>query len=212
MPSSKEDLASELAYVKALAEEGRNTPLVNGVLYVIWGGLIGATALIVYADTIGWISLGAAGGFAPWIAAFVAGWVLTMTVGRRVDAKPGAATLGNKTAGDVWLSVGLFVSVFWIAMMFAHDNYTGLGVPAYFLFNLMFPVSFGLFGVAFFATAAAAQAPWMRYFATAAWGFSIICLFLMSSVFQPLVAGIGVLLCAFVPGVILMRREPSDVV
>jgi len=212
MPASKEDIASDLAYVKALAEEGRDTPLVNGVFYVIWGGLIGATALIVYSDLMGWIALGAASGMAPWIIAIAAGWALSMVFGRRAHAKSGAATLGNKTAGAVWFAVGLFVTGFWIALMFVHDNFSALGVPAYFLFNLMFPISFGLFGVAFFATAAAARAAWMRYFAFASWGFSIACLFLMSSVHQPLVAGVGVLSCAFLPGVILMRKEPSDVV
>lgn len=212
MPSSKEDLASDLAYVKALAEEGRDTPLVNGVYYVIWGGVIGAAALIDFAEAVRWISLGPVGDMPLWVAAFVLGWTLAMVFGRRASVKPGAATLGNKASSAVWLAVGLFVTLFWISLMFAHDNYTAIGIPAYFLFNLMFPVSFGLFGVALFATAAAARAQWMRYFAFAAWGFSVACLFLLSSVYQPLVAGIGVLTCAFLPGVILMRSEPSDVV
>ena len=43
--STKDDISDDLAYVKALAEEGRDTPLVGGIMYVIWGCLIGAAAL-----------------------------------------------------------------------------------------------------------------------------------------------------------------------
>ena len=33
----EKNLASEIAYVKTLAEEGRNAPLIGGVFYLIWG-------------------------------------------------------------------------------------------------------------------------------------------------------------------------------
>ena len=42
------DLASELAYVRSLAEEGRDAPLVSGVYYLLWGGLMTVAALIVF--------------------------------------------------------------------------------------------------------------------------------------------------------------------
>ena len=41
MTGSKEELVSELAYVRTLAEEGRDAPLIGGRYYVIWGGLMG---------------------------------------------------------------------------------------------------------------------------------------------------------------------------
>ena len=93
-----------------------------------------------------------------------------------------------------------------------HDNFTGAGVPPYLLFNLMFPVAFGLFGVAFFATATAARADWLRYIAIAAWGFAIATLALLTSAHQLLVSAIGVFVCSVVPGFILMRGEPSEIV
>jgi hypothetical protein len=212
MASQKQDMADELAYVRSLAEEGRNAPLVGGVIYVIWGGLIGAAALVQYASLAGVISLEGALGWAPWFAAFALGWTLSLFAGRRANAKPGARTVGNRTASSAWFAVGLFISGFWITLFLVHDRYVAVGVPDYFLFSLMFPIAFGLYGVAFFASATAARLDWLRWFALAAWGFSFATMFLLNNSLQMLVAAIGTLVCALLPGVILMRREPSDIV
>ena len=207
-----DDIRDDLAYVKALAEEGRDTPLVNGVFYVIWGGVMAAAALLAYAQAVGAINLGAHANFSPWVAGFVLGWGLTFHFIRRTGAKPGASTMGNRTASAVWLSVGLFMSLFWGALMVVHDDFAGLGVPPYFLFNLMFPVGFGVYGVAFFATAAAARLPWLYRFAFVSWAFTVLSLVFMAQSEMYLVGAGGFFLCAFVPGVMFMRNEPSEIV
>lgn len=207
-----DDIREDLAYVKALAEEGRDTPLVGGVIYVIWGGLIGLTALVVYARVKGWIDLGPIGGAAPWLAAFVIGWGASFFFGRRAGAKPGASTLGNRTASAVWFGVGLFMTSFWLTLMVVHDNFTGIGVPSYFLFGLMFPLGFGVYGIAFFATAAAGRIPWLKWFAFVSWGCSIAALFLMVSEYQLLIGAFGSFVCVVLPGLIFMRGEPSEIV
>ncbi|MEX0643812.1 MAG: hypothetical protein WD076_00760 [Parvularculaceae bacterium] len=212
MAEQQKDMADELAYVRSLAEEGRNAPLVGGVIYVIWGGLIGSAALVQYAEMAGLFSLKGPLGWAPWFGAFFLGWVLSFLAGRRTSAKPGARTIGNRTAAAAWFAVGLFISGFWITLFLVHDRYSAIGVPEYFLYGLMFPIAFGLYGVAFFASATAARLDWLRWFALAAWAFSFTTLFLLDNSLQMLVGGIGTFLCALLPGFILMRREPSDIV
>lgn len=210
--NARADLQDDLAYVRALAEEGRNTPLVNGLFYVIWGGLIGSAALIVYANVLGLINLGRLGGVWPWVAAGSLGWILSLWLGRQAGGKPGASTIGNRTAQSVWFSVGIFITIFWITLIIVHDNFTAAGLQPYFLFELMFPVAFGLYGIAFYATATAARAEWLRWFAFAAWGFSVLSLFFISSPHQLLIGALGTIVCALLPGLILMRGEPSEIV
>lgn len=210
--STKDDISDDLAYVKALAKEGRDTPLVGGIMYVIWGGLIGAAGLIVYAHAMHWINLGPAAGFAPWLTALVIGWVLSIVLGRRTSRKPGAATLGNKTATAVWFSVGVFITGFWFVLMVVHDNFQAVGIPPYFLFGLMFPMFFGLYGVALYATATAARATWLRWFAALSWIMSAVSMILMASPHQMLVGVIGCFIGVAAPGLILMRNEPSEIV
>ena len=101
---------------------------------------------------------------------------------------------------------------FWLTLMVVHDNFTGIGVPPYFLFGLMFPIAFGLYGVAFFATATAGRAAWLRAFAVVSWVFAGVALALMGSMHQLLVGAIGSFACAMAPGIILMRGEPSEIV
>ena len=169
-------------------------------------------ALLVYVHNMGWLNLGPLAGIWIWVLAIAAGWGLSMYFGRRSHFKPGASTLGNRVAMAVWFAVGIFITGFWITLMFVHDNFTAIGVPPYFLFNLMFPLAFGLFGVAFFATAAAARIDWMRWISLIAWVCAAASLVLMDSMHQPLIGGVGTLLCSALPGFILMRNEPSEVV
>ncbi|MFQ5564634.1 MAG: hypothetical protein ACE5FO_13820 [Parvularculaceae bacterium] len=206
------DLAEDLAYVRALAEEGRDAPLVGGLFYAIWGGLCALAAFTVYLDGVGAIDLGGFAGWAPWVGAMTLGWAASLAIGRRAHRKPGAATVGNRMAFSVWFAVGVFLTAFWFTLMAVHDNYVDAGLKPYFIFGLMFPVAFGLYGVAFYATAVAARLSWLKIVAVAALAFSMASLFFLSSVHQYLVAAAGSFFCAFLPGVILMRREPSEIV
>jgi len=207
-----DDIRDDLAYVKALAEEGRDTPLVGGVLYVIWGALIGITSLVSYAIGQGWVDPGPVRDVWPWVIAIGVGWALSFYTGRKTHSKPGAATLGNKTAMAVWFAIGIFSTGFWVTLMMVHNNFTAVGVPPYFLFGLMFPLAFGLYGVAFFATATAARTPWLAGVAVIAWVFSAASLVLMANANQMLVGALGSFVCILAPGIILMRNEPSEIV
>jgi len=210
--SLNEALAGEVAYVKALAEEGRNAPLVGGVLYVIWGVLMALAALGTYATITKAIDLPFIGGLWFWVAAFVAGWVFSFIIGARSKTKPGALTVGNKTARAAWIAVGVFMSLFWISAMIFQGRLAASGFEGRFLYGLMFPIAFGLYGIAFFATSVAARLDWMRGFALASWIFSVAALYFIGDARQFLVGAAGSLVCAALPGALLMRREPSEIV
>jgi hypothetical protein len=207
-----EELASDLAYVRSLAEEGATAPLVGGFYYVLWGGLMGLAALIVYVFALDLLPVGRLGFLLPWMIAGAAGWIFSFAWGRGAAVKPGAMTLGNKTARSVWFAVGVFMTLLWLTFMIVHDNYAALGVPRYFLFSLMFPIAFGVYGVAFFATATAAKLEWLRWYAYLAWAFCVLCLFLLDSAHQFLAGGIGCFVTAALPGALLMQREPRNIV
>ncbi|MDZ7628958.1 MAG: hypothetical protein U5J99_11220 [Parvularculaceae bacterium] len=210
--SLNEALASEVAYVKALAEEGRNAPLVGGILYVIWGVLMGLAALGSYASATGAITVPFVGGLWFWISAFTLGWLASFILGGKSLSKPGALTVGNKTARALWISVGVFMSIFWIAAMIFQSRLNAAGFESRFLFGLMFPLAFGLYGIAFFATAVAARLHWMGGFAASSWLFSVTSFYFIGDTTQFIVGAAGSFVCAVFPGLLLMRREPSEIV
>ena len=184
----------------------------NGVFYLTWGVLMSAAALFSFLILTAASPLAGVPVFAPWIVAGLIGWGVSMVIGRRMGAKPGAFTMGNRTARDVWVAVGIFMTIFWVGLMIVHDDFTEFGVPRFFLFNLMFPVAFGVYGVAFFATATAARLNWLKGFALLSWGFAVAALFLMTSDYQFLLGSAGCFFCAALPGLILMRLEPKDII
>ncbi len=207
-----DDLAGEIAYVKTLAEEGRNAPLVGGIFYVVWGTVIALAAALTYFAATGVLSLPFVGGLWFWIAAFVIGWSASFMLDRRMGQKPGSMTIGNKTASAAWFAVGMFISLFWIAAILFRGHFNAVGLPSGMVFGLMFPIAFGLYGIAFYVTAVAARLDWMRGFALAAWIFSVAALYFVSDARQLLIGAAGSMICALLPGVILMRREPSSIV
>jgi hypothetical protein len=206
------DLAGEIAYVKALAEEGRNAPLVGGALYVLWGAVIALAAGLSYLRYSGAIELAVVGGVWFWLGAIAVGWVASVAIGRRSHAKPGSLTIGNKTATAAWFAIGVFMSLFWIAAAAFRGHLASKGIDANYVFGLMFPIAFGLYGVAFYTTAVAARLDWMRGFAVAAWVFAIASFYFVGDLKQLLIGAAGSLICASLPGIILMRREPSEIV
>jgi hypothetical protein len=212
-PTPDNDLAGEIAYVKTLAEEGRNAPLVGGALYVIWGVVIGLASLLTWLGAAEIVALPSfIGGLVFWIIVLAVGWGLSFFIGAKIGAKPGALTIGNRTATSAWFGVGLFLLIYWLALIALRDRFAAGGVAPGAMFGTMFPVAFGVYGIAFYATATAARLDWMRGFAVAAWIFSVASLYYFSDAKQLLVAAVGSFICAALPGLLLMRREPSDIV
>lgn len=212
-PGPNDDLAGEIAYVKTLAEEGRNAPLVGGALYLIWGLVIGVAALATWLRAAGVVSLPEfIGDTIFWVVAIAAGWALSFFIGPKLGAKPGALTVGNKTAKAAWFGVGVFLLIYWLALIALEGRFAAAGVPPDAMFGTMFPVVFGVYGIAFHTTASAARLDWMRGFAIAAWIFSVASLYYLSDATQLLIAAAGSFICAALPGLLLMRREPSDIV
>ncbi len=210
--TSGDDLAGEIAYVRSMAEEGRNAPLVGGMLYVIWGAVIAFAALLSFFKVASAIKLPLIGGLWIWILALAIGWGASFVLGPRAGLKPGAMTIGNRTATAAWFAVGVYISLLWIAALAFRGRFAAIGVDPDFLFDLMFPVAFGLYGIAFYATAVAARLAWMRGFAVAAWIFSIAALYFVGDGRQLLIGAAGSVVCALLPGVLLMRREPREIV
>lgn len=212
-PAPNDDLAGEIAYVKALAEEGRNAPLVGGALYLIWGLVIGVAAFVTWLRAAEIVALPSfVGGLLFWVIALAAGWGLSFFIGPKIGAKPGALTVGNRTAKAAWFGVGVFLLIYWLALIALEGRFAAAGVPPGAMFGTMFPVAFGVYGIAFHTTATAARLDWMRGFAIAAWIFSIASLYYLADATQFLIAAAGSFICAALPGLLLMRREPSDIV
>lgn len=205
---TRDELSQDLAYVRTLAEEGRHAPLIGGSYLVLFGALLTICYSAHFALLNNWFgpqSYKYAG--AIWIGfglGAVIGWLV---VRQRVRALPGAASLPNQVDRAVWTGVGtaLFMVVFgcigravmtgdWLAM------------------DAIMAAGFGLYGVALKASASISNYAWLRRFAWISFAASLVLWMFQGHAWIYLSAAISSVLVLLIPGLIMMRREPSPVV
>ncbi|MCI5045198.1 MAG: hypothetical protein MRY72_10920 [Aquisalinus sp.] len=206
----KSNAEDDLAYVRAIAEEGRNVPLVGGSSFVVWGSIIGTTALIQFFMSLG--VLPAINMLVLWSAAFVLGWTIGSFVSRRSKNAPGASSIGNRIVGATWGACGIFISLYWLSLMSAFFLYRSDPAPVGFLFATMFPVVFGIYGIAFFVTSIAANQGWYRWVSVGSWIISVILILTLMSDTMMLLAGLGTYAVVLAPGIVMLKNQPSDIV
>ncbi|WP_306253099.1 hypothetical protein [Parvularcula sp. IMCC14364] len=206
----KSNAEDDLAYVRAIAEEGRNVPLVSGSSFIVWGGIIGTTALIQFFMSLG--VLPSVNMIALWSTAFVLGWTVGTVVSNRSNQAPGASSVGNRIVGAVWSACGIFISLYWLSLVAAYFLYRGDLAPVGFLFATMFPVAFGIYGVAFYVTAIAANQSWYKWVSVGSWTISVILILTLMTDMMLLLSALGTYAVVLAPGLIMLKDQPSDIV
>lgn len=195
----------DLARLRAIAEEGRNAPLLGGWHLILWGGAI-ATALLVNWAVVERLLPWPGHALAIiWFGIISAAWIGSALLGRREAGKPGEFTIGNKVERAVWTAVGGFLTTLAVALLVRAIL---IGDPqAWSLFAMMSPVSFGAYAVALSASASAANAGAGRICALLSLGFAAATVFLIGDPAQYPVAAAGVALVTIPTGLRHLRAE-----
>lgn len=143
----------DLARLRAIAEEGRNAPLLGGWHLILWGGAIATALMINWAvdeRILPWPGYSLA---IAWFGIIFAAWIGSVLLGRREAGKPGAFTIGNKVERTAWTWAGAFLTTIAVALFLRAAL---AGDPAsWSLFAVMAPVGFGAYAVAIGTTAVA---------------------------------------------------------
>lgn len=205
---TREEMLADLAYARALAEEGRHAPLLGGAHLTFWGALnAGAFA----------IQFGILQGFVPFLDGMSFGllWtgygliaVLGTTLLRqRARTKPGVTAIGTRAERALWGGAAiavLAVVVGSITRMFITDDPTA---P-----NAILAAAFALYGAALLGTASLAEQTWLRGFGWLSVAVAAGAAMFANQNWVYVIAAIGSLLTLVWPGLILLRREPSAIV
>lgn len=205
---TRDELLQDLAYARTLAEEGRHAPLLGGSHLVFWG-VLNAVAFTAHWGVLeGLLPFAGGAAFAiVWIGYGLIAAAGMFALSRRVATKPGLTTIGARAERAVWSGAAVALAavvIGSIARMLASQDPSA---P-----NAIFGAAFALYGAALFAVATLSEQKWLRAFAwLSAAVAGTLCLFANES-WAYLNAAAGSLLVLFVPGVILLRREPSAIV
>ncbi|MNX40962.1 hypothetical protein D3C86_713550 [compost metagenome] len=197
----------DIAYMKALAQEGRQAPLLAGPVLVAAAVIFGAANLGQWALVSGVVT---ASPWAPlwlWIGAGVAfGIVLAMLI-QRMKSKPGCNSAGNRAVGTAWSAVGYGIFATWLGLMaigFQSGDWSAM--------RLMPTIVFVAYGSAWMVAGAMTETRWMTVIAILAYVGAVAMAWFSSTPVLYLIFTFMLLAVALVPGMILMRQEPSEVI
>ena len=207
MTRDAQTIQDDIAYMRALAHEGRHAPLLAGPVLVTAAVVFGAANLGQWAIQSGLLRVDPWAQLWLWIGAGVVfGVVLTVLIGR-MKGKPGYNSSGNTAVGAAWSGVGYGIFVTWLALITLSvktDNWVWMTV--------MPTIVLVAYGSAWMVAAAMTRARWMSITALASYAGAVAVAWFSDSpaiylVFTGVLAAV-----ALVPGLILMRQEPSEVV
>jgi hypothetical protein len=202
---TREELLSDLAYARTLAEEGRQAPLIGGSYLVLFGVLL-ATAYVAHWAVLNGLAPGVNPGWI-WLGFGVFAFAGSMALRARVRRMPGASAIGNRAERIVWRGVSIAILVVVLGAI-VQANLSG----QFNVINVIMAAGFGLYGVALYATAEIGGHRWLSAFAYLAWLISGVLWAFMNEPWAYLVAAAGAVLVLLIPGVISMRAEPSKTV
>lgn len=201
-------LAEDVNFIRDLAEAGQNAPLLGGRFLAMWGGLVTLAYVGHFLIATGAVDLGAMSLLYLWIAFGVMGGLGQFLLVSRVSGKPGQASAGNRVQSVLWTTSGMFLFVYFIGLI-ARMLLTGEGVEG---FYWSVPMVLGLYGIGQFVTGAMSGQGALKFAGIAAFAGVLAAVFLTGTEYIWLVGAASAFLAVFVPGLLMMRAEPSETV
>ncbi len=188
----------DLAFIREAIEEGRGYATAGGRDMVVWGIAVAIGYLDSYAWRYGWSPI------EPgwlWLATIGLPWLYSLrrVWGRAFAGEPSPPRPSPLVAAlrMLWLGLGIFLTTLGVAAVWA-------GAMRYGWFNA---VVAGTLGSGFFATAALAGLPWLRWVAGAWWTGELAVFALRQTPEVQLLSAVLMLALLAAPGLALIARR-----
>lgn len=200
-------MKDEIAYIKALAEEGRRTPVLGGGILIAAGLIFGLASVIHWLVAIGALSVSPVAYGLIWLGAMATFFACLVVLIGRNKGRPGAASLVNQAVGAAWMGVGLLIFVMSLSIAVIAWRVQSE------ILTLIFPsMIFAAYGSGWAVSATMSKARWQWWLAIGAWTAAPAIAALVGTSWIWLAYAAGLILLALVPGVVLVRQEPAETV
>ncbi|MDP1632666.1 MAG: hypothetical protein Q8L66_14720 [Caulobacter sp.] len=200
-------LKDDIAFMRALAQEGGAAPLLGGAILLAAGLIFAAASLTHWAVLVGLLRLPPLAFPAIWLGAVVIFLIALWIIKTREQGRPGASSPGNRASSVAWASVGW--GVFAIGMSLAIIAIrSGSALPM-----LVFPsLILGLYGMGWSVAAAMSHKRWIWMTAIGSYASALLVAWFAAEPVLYLLYAAALILLGALPGFVLMRQEPSDTI
>ena len=201
-------LQDDLAYVRDLAEAGQQAPLLGGRFLTFWGVLTSVAYFLHYsiaANLFGWPETAYAW---VWGTFIVVGIVGQAVLGYTIRNKPGGHSVGNRSEATVWMAGG-FALFAYFGTVIVKSLVAGTPAPG---FEASLPIVFAIYGTGLVTSGIMGNQKVLTYAGYGAFAMLALALWFDGTDFSWAVASLGAFLTVLVPGLIMMRQEPKNVV
>lgn len=200
MSDQNQSLRDDIAFLRTMAEAGRDRPMVGGSILAMAGGVFGAASLLVWfmaeiQGVTGWMYSVVWGASA---AIYMAALAVML---RRLPKSAGAL---QAATGVAWSGVGIAIFFIFVSLMLMSYR---LDIP-----NLMlvFPsVLMALYGAAWFVGATLLRQRWLHLVGAGSFASAVLNAWLADGHTIWLVYGFSLLLLLAAPGLVLMRQSKA---
>lgn len=206
--TSANRLSNDLAYVRDLAEAGQNAPLLGGRFLAMWGGLVTLAYTGHYLIATDALGLPSFSYLVLWLSMAITGGIGQYLLALSMRDRPGGSSTGNRLQAVLWTTSGLFLFVYFVALM-ARVLLTGEGVEG---FYWSVPMVLGLYGIGQSVTGAMTGRAALKFAGIAAFAGVVGATFLTGTPYIWLVGAASAFAAVFIPGLMMMRAEPSETV
>lgn len=201
-------LQDDLAYVRDLAEAGQQAPLLGGRFLTFWGVLTSVAYFLHYsiaAELFGWPKTAYAW---VWGSFIVFGIIGQAVLGYTIRNKPGGHSVGNRSEATVWMAGG-FALFAYFGTVIVKSLVAGTPAPG---FEASLPIVFAIYGTGLVTSGIMGNQKTLTYAGYGAFAMLALALWFEGTDFSWAVASLGAFLTVLVPGLIMMRQEPKNVV
>lgn len=202
-----QSVRDDIAFMRALAEEGTQVPLLGGGISLAAGLIFAAASVVHWAVVQDVLQVPEWTLMIIWIGAGTIFGVICNLLIRRSNAQPGASSSVNKATGSAWSAVGFAIFAMFLAL-FAMVWATKNGA----IFNVFPVLILALYGAAWSVAADLSGRFWIRIVSLGSFAAAVIMGLLAVSPYLMLAYAAALLLLAALPGFILLRQEPSDTI
>ncbi len=198
---SDNPLETELAYIRALAEQGSIGPMRNGASLVTAGLVYAAAAIAQYLAVLGVLPRMAWMSALIWLGATAVFAAISFMF--RFNRYSATKTAGGRAAAAIWSGIGIAIMFFILCLIVIANVLKDFAAVSF----LIAPVVLILYGVGWWVGGAIGGQGWVKWVAFGSFLSAPLITLMAGRPEQLLAYAVCLVLFTSVPGVILMRAS-----